>query len=167
MPLKTDINTICAYIHDTPYLKTIFFNPFILVIILTILIIIIQYFIFMDMNNSNDLDPDDESQSCTTKKYTFKIILKQCGYYGILLMSFIVMHDILIKAKYRTTVSDLKETVAEIKAIGSNESHPVESLYPQDKNIISDSPISNISPITALPISSNKPITQDVKYNIN
>jgi len=159
MALKVDKDAISTYIYNTPFLKSIFFNPFVLIIVLTTLIIIIQYML--------PIYPDDDD-------YGLKEMLVQWGYYGVLLMLFIVMHDVLIKNRYRSEIFELKEKLSKYQTIGAQEyinnspditPNTIESLY-QDNNV----PVNAVQPSTGVPsnvapLVADAPVVDNIYYN--
>lgn len=88
------------YIDRSPLLCSLFFNPFVLCIVLVIIVMVIHY-VF-------DKEYEEEESSNMT-------IVRHMITNYISIISVLIVHDILIKNKYRTKIKDLEKTVENLK----------------------------------------------------
>lgn len=85
------------YIYERPMLSGLFFNPFVVCIVLTILIMVIHYV----------FDNEYEESDCETHL----IVLRHTIVTYISLICIIILHDILIKDRYRMRINELESEI--------------------------------------------------------
>lgn len=86
-----------GYIHQRPTLSNIFFNPFLLCIIIVLIILIIHF--------SYEKEYEEDCTYVTVLKHSIT------NYVGVLIL--IIVHDMLIKNKYRSKICDLEKKIEE------------------------------------------------------
>lgn len=101
------------YIHDRPLLSGLFFNPFVVCIIMLIVIMIIHYI----------FDREYEESECESHI----IMIRHAIVTYISLICVIIIHDILIKDRYRARIKDLEEQV-KVKETNVEESN-INTIY--------------------------------------
>lgn len=85
-----------GYIHENSLLYSLFFNPFVLCVVLVILVILIQYI----------FDKQYEEANCS-----YIVTFRQAFVVYIVSSIVLIIHDMLIKNKYRTKIKTLEDDV--------------------------------------------------------
>ena len=101
------------YIHERPLLSGLFFNPFVVCIIMIIVIMVIHYI----------FDKEYEESECESHI----IMIRHAIVTYISLICIIIVHDILIKDRYRARIKELEDQVKTKET--SIEEPSVNSIY--------------------------------------